>query len=231
MSDIIYCQVGCHRINNDGEKEPTQTRDGATICHKCTDRLDGWLLGIPDLYARLPAYLLPSAQMDNAPETKATKNPVAPTPIRLNVLDLLDERIGRRWLATAPANDRRGTLGTLLAVANEIRDHRNSTLKTESTVIEEADYLHTSLHTLVKLECAADAHNEIKALNRNLEDATGVTRPRPVGKCTTDRAGEPCGGPLLPSDYTGVHCGKCGRTWGANDLAFLGRNLKSDLSA
>lgn len=177
------CANACTRINTDGQREPSRAETGQ-LCRSCIDRLDKWLEEIVQRYALLPEYLLPAADLDRNPESKATKQPTAPIPIRLAALDLLDERRTRKWLGTVPADERRGTLGTLMTIANKIRTRRNSTAATGSYVMTEADYLRASLEAFAELDTVIEDFRIVKRLHRELGEAIGQYPPRPVGRCT-----------------------------------------------
>jgi hypothetical protein len=176
------CANACTRINADGQREPSRAETGQ-LCRSCLDRLDRWLEDIPHRYASLPDYLLPTADLDRNPESKATKQPTAPVPIRLAALDLLDERLKRDWLGTIAADERHGTLGTLMTVANKIRVRRNSAHRIHSYVMTEADYLRASLDAFAELDTVVDDFRTIKRLHRELGEAIGQYPPRPVGRC------------------------------------------------
>jgi hypothetical protein len=180
-SAITYCENGCTRVVK-GEREKVHAHTGR-LCRGCIDKLEDWLIQIPERYAQLPEYLLPSADLDGNPESKATKRPVAPAPLRLAALDLLDTRRGRKWLGTEPTDDRRGALGTLLAIANEVRLSRGSEAQADGYVITEADTIRLGLSQLVGIEGISDIFKEIKALHRDLGAAVGQYPPRSVGKC------------------------------------------------
>lgn len=228
MSDNTGCINGCTRTNQDGNREPTQARNGR-LCNGCYDRLEKWLREIPERYALVPQFLTQASTIDENPGSKKrAKRPVAPTPVRVGALDLLDTRLGRKWQGTEPTEDRRGALGSLLAIANEIRSLRGSPNKPDSHVLTEADYIRLSLELLAHQEWVNDAYKEIKHLHRDLGDAIGVYPPKPVGKCPNTPEGQTdeCAGPLLP-DHSGVICPRCGRHWDHNQLGLLGRNLKA----
>jgi hypothetical protein len=178
---ITYCENGCTRVV-DGEREQVHAYVGR-LCKSCAEKLEDWLIQIPERYAQLPEYLLPSADLDGNPESKATKRPVAPAPLRLAALDLLDTRRGRKWLGTEPTDDRRGALGTLLAIANEVRIGRSSEPQTDGHVLTEADTIRHGLPQLAAVEGISDIFKEIKALHRDLGAAVGQYPPRSVGKC------------------------------------------------
>lgn len=230
-----YCANGCTRIGTDDKRHPVEANTGQ-LCSGCTNRLATWLRQIPERYALVPQYLLPSAEInDNPTGGKKQKSSATPVPVRLAALDLLDERRGRKWLGTVPADERRGTLGTLLAISNEIRDRIGSKRKMGSHVIAEADYILTNLVHLAHSDGIAETYTELKTLHRQLGDAIGEFPPKPVGTCPVvpadadlDDKGnpEPCAGPLLPI-HTGVLCARCGTRWDHEHLRLLGRSLEA----
>jgi hypothetical protein len=225
----LHCARGCSRINTDGNREPVLANHGR-LCSTCANKIDKWLTEIPERYALVPQLLLTSTDLDTNPETKATKRPTPPVPLRLAALDLLDTRLGRKWQGTEPTPDRRGTLGVLLAIANEIREANGSRRRDTSTVIHEADTIRGQLRWLTTQEWVTDAYEELHHLHRELGDAIGVYPPKPVGTCyvipkdSTDD--EECGGPLLPT-HTGVKCPRCGTTWQHDELRRLGMALEA----
>lgn len=228
----LHCINRCFRLAADDSREPSPARHG-NLCNPCADRLDRWLTEIPERYALADQYLEPSVNRDpdpNNPETSHLKQPQAPPPARVDVLDVLDTRLIRKWLGTDTKPDRRGTLGTLLAIGNEIREGQGAKLKRTSTVISESDHIRANLKWLAAQEWITDAYQEIRTLHRHLGDAIGVYPPKPVGTCyvvpkdsITD---EPCGGPLLPT-YSGVRCPRCGAEWGYERLRQLGMALEA----
>ena len=223
MSTTVDCTNGCTRFNADGNRENVHAWHGR-LCRPCIDKLERWLLQIPERYALVPQYLLPSADLDANPESKATKRPVAPSPLRVAALDLLDTRLGRKWQGTEPAADRRGALGTLLAIANEIRVGRGSTPRANSSVLHEADTIRGQLDWLTQQEWVTESFQEIRILHRELGDATGQYPPKPVGTCYVLIEDGECGGPLMPS-VTGVNCPHCGTRWGQDELRRVGMAL------
>lgn len=222
----LACVNECSRLNSDGNREPLQARHGR-LCRPCYDRLEKWLKEIPERFALVPEYLLHSADLDSNPETKATKRPVAPPPLRVAALDLLDDRLGRKWQGTEPTEDRRGALGTLLAIANEIREGRGSTKRRDSNVLHEADTIRGQLDWLAQQDWVVYSYKEIRILHRELGDATGQYPPKPVGVCYVIRDGQQdeCGGPLLPS-ASGVVCPRCSTKWGHDELRRVGMALE-----
>lgn len=225
----LHCVRGCSRINADGNREPVLANHGR-LCSHCASKLEQWLIEIPDRYALVPQFLLPSADLDASPETKHTKRPTAPVPVRLAALDLLDTRLGRKWQGTEPTPDRRGTLGVLLAIANEIREDNGSRRRATSTVIHEADTIRGQLDWLTRQEWVTDAYEELRILHRELGDATGQHPARPVGTCGRIRPNtdQPCGGNIYPTDEGGAKCRRCNASWDYDRLRFLGTLLEDE---
>lgn len=222
------CINGCTRKNASGNREASAAKHGH-LCDGCYDRLEKWLTEIPERFALVPQFLTQGAALDSNPESKAVKRTVAPAPLRVAALDLLDTRKGRKWLGTEPTSDRRGAIGALLAIANEIRTLRGSPTKDDSHVLGEADYIRHSLETLAAQEWVIETYKEIKVLHRELGDAVGIYPPRPVATCNivdpnSDNPHE-CGGPLYPAKGGGVHCARCNETWDTFELRRLGLTL------
>lgn len=214
---------------NGGHRVPTPP---ARICPNCETQLRDWLRAIPDHYTLLPTFL-EHGTTDRNPDSKATKRSEAAAPMRLEIVDLLDHRLGRKWLGTATTDDRRGVLGTLLAIAHEIHDGRQLTGDLPTNVTAACDYIHRHLLWVAEQDWVGDAYAEIKALHRTLSDAVGIYRPRPVGRChlPQEETEEPCGGPLLANKAGGVRCPRCEAEWEADKLRLLGAALASQETA
>jgi hypothetical protein len=220
------CANGCHtRPDTDGNRRPVLAEPPSQLCRACEDRLLSWLEKIPENYLLLPAFLEPGS-VDGNPESKSTKAANPPLPVRVEVLDLLDTRRGRRWLGTEAAEDRRGVLGTLESWARMVREEHPGGLATPvdaATVAGEAAFLRRHLLWCAEQPWVDELYAEVKALHRDLADAVGDYRPRPVGRCETVTEDGDCGGTLLPSRWgMGVHCPRCGAQWTQDDLQRLG---------
>lgn len=218
MTDLAYCATGCTKA---GHK--TQITPPRTICPRCETQIGDWLRKIPDLFALLPRFVQ-HGTTDRNPDSKSTKAANAPAPMRLEIIDLLDNRRGRKWLGTVTVEGRRGVLGAVVAWANEIRDGRKMATPEPHTVTEACALIGRHLPWVVDQDWADELHAELKSLHRELSDATGDYRPKPVGRChvVPDDTDQPCGGPLLANPYGGVHCPRCDATWDANELRILG---------
>lgn len=220
---MTACILGCRtRPDPDGNRHPVQTEDPSQVCRRCEDRMLGWLEKIPEHYALLPAFLEPGS-VDANPESKTTKAANPPVPVRLEVLDLLDTRHGRRWQGTQPADDRRGVLGTLESWARLVREEKNITTSQGCTVAYEAATLRRHLLWVCEQPWVTELYEDLKLLHRQLSDAVGDYRPKPVGVCQVVTEDGECQGALMPSRYAvGVHCGRCGASWSETDLERLG---------
>lgn len=220
MSDEIrYCVTGCK--SSTGRR---QTDGKSNLCQRCEDNTHHWLTKIPDLYALLPGYLQPGSTEKN-PDSKATKRAQLGTPVRLEVIDLLDTRKGRIWSGTAPAHDRRGVAGTLQVHVDRLREERHLATPHDDTNITAACTLLDRHRLWIAEQTWVNyLHDDLKQIHRELSDATGNYRRPPVGRCHVipEDTEKPCGGPLFANTYGGVHCAKCQATWDAAHLRQLG---------
>lgn len=219
------CANGCHH-GHGPDRTPILCDDSAIICAKCVDRLDTWLRQIPDTYALLPSVVEHGTVATN-PETASTKRPDPPAPLRLEVLDLLDDR------------PQRGAAGLLDSWADVVRDQRHLHAPAPSTaygVTASCSLLIQHLPWISKQEWAPEFYSEVKPLVREMRDRVGEYRPRPVGTCWVpvwrDQDGTQalvaCGGLLfLDLDRRGCHCVSCGVQYDAADPALrrLGRRV------
>lgn len=220
---ITYCVTGCRRNGH-----PTQTTAPDKLCRHCENTLRDWIRTIPDIYSLLPSFIEHGSTEKN-PDSQATKRTEAPAPMRLDIIDLLDTRLGRRWQGLDTTDDRRGALGTLLAIAEEIHDNRNLANPPPAHVAGACDYISRHMLWLVQQDWVAEAFTEIKRLHRLLSDAIGDYRPKPVGVCNVTLEDDTeCGGPLLANKYGGVRCGRCHNTWDAKQLRHLGLTLAQE---
>lgn len=216
MTCITYCRVN----GNHPTEAPAQ------LCQRCEDNLRSWLRDIPHRYALLPTFA-EHGTTDRNPDSKATKRAEAPAPMRLEVIDLLDTRLARKWQGTNVTDNRRGVVGELDAIARNIHDGRNLTGPIPNNVTGLCDYIGRHILWLVEQDWIGDTFNEVKALHRALSDAVGIYRPKPVGRCHVipDDHDQPCGGPLMANRYGGVRCPRCESTWDAENLRILGAAL------
>jgi hypothetical protein len=221
---IRYCANGCTRRDGD-QRNRVQLRGDtqSRICGHCEDNLTKWLTHIPTNYTLLPGFIAHGTTEQN-PESKATKRAEAAAPMRLEVIDLLDTRLGRKWQGLTPTSDRRGVIGTLQAHAEAVQDGRNLTAPLPTHVTGYCAFLRRHLLWIAEQDWVTEFATEMKALNRTVAEAAGIYQRPPVGRCHVPTGDDdtPCGGPLFASDYGGVHCVRCSATWDAAHLRQLG---------
>lgn len=247
-NQIIYCANGCTkrpRNNPDEDPIPVTTTPPSMLCDTCEEHLRTRLKDIPDRHAHLPIHLLPGTTIDENPDQRTTTRTTGAAPMRLDVVDLLDDRTvlantpkhpatGR--LASNPivGTDRRGTLGTLHPHAQRLREVRGLDQPLEITVAGEADLLarHTTWLLAHDRDWIHELSDDIARIHRRLGDAIGEYRQRPVGSCPIDcDDGSTCGGPLMPVAYGAVRCPRCATMWTSADLRRLGLILTETATA
>lgn len=225
--DLIACGNGCKEADASGVLQPRLTEEGRMLCEPCCERLWKALDRLPDHYTRLPEAIMPGS-VERNPETKATKRVNAPAPLRIDPIDLADER---HYLVggSLPVENVRGVVGVLQKWANLIRVQQGAATNPSPTLASEVGRLTASFDFLVRQPYAANAYKSIMAAQRNVKDAIGIYRGRPVGKCPVivtddDATGDVCGGALFPTAL-GVKCVRCNSLWNAERLAHLGEML------
>ena len=225
--EVRYCLNGCTTKRADTQW-PTQVTAPAVVCGRCVDQMQAWLRDIPHTYALLPTFV-EHGSIERNPDAKTTKATEAAAPLRLEIVDLLDARYGRKWNGTAPAHLRRGVLGDLQAHVDALAEHRGITTNpTDTTTVTGAcKFLTRHLPWATTQDWVTWLYKDLKHLNRALSDAVGEYRRPPVGHChlTPTTPDKPCGGPLYPSTYGGVHCTRCNATWNPNQLRLLGLTI------
>lgn len=224
-TEIRYCSNMCKRRNGD-ESYPATTEGKSNLCNQCEDRLKDWLGRIPDNYALLP-FFVEHGTTESNPESKATKSANAPAPMRLDAIDLLDTRRGRKWLGTEVTTDRRGTIGVLQAWVELVCDERPVKHPASISVVSACELLTRHRLWVAEQEWVPDFYDEIRKLHRTIADAIGDYRPKPVGRCThtPEDAETACGGPLYPRETGGVSCAKCHEHTKEEHLRILGAAL------
>jgi hypothetical protein len=227
LGKITYCANACTMRRRD-EKIPKRTTPPSRLCRSCEDRLREWLREIPTNAALVPL-VIEHGTVDADPGSKATKRAWAPAPLRLEVLDLLDSRLGRKWQGTAVRDDARmGPLGDLINEADVVTDRAGVTPSLppiEMTMTQVCDFLarHLTWITRQDEESVKAFYKTIGKVHRAFADAVGDFRRPPVAHCHIARSdGTACGGPIYASDYGGVRCARCTTTWDPGQLRLLG---------
>lgn len=224
-TSIIYCLNGCTRRHGD-EYLAVTTEGRSQLCTQCEARMHGWLMHVPETYALVPLFIEHGTTTGN-PESKATKGSTAQAPMRLDAIDLLDERRGRMWDGLAPTTDRRGVIGILKPWVELLCDERPLTNVTSITVTTACDLLDRHRLWVAEQEWVADLYDDLKRLNRTLSDAIGDYRQKPFSNCPVLTENGECGGPMFANPLGGAHCARCRETWDINDLARLGLVLNA----
>lgn len=221
-TDITYCANGCKQ----GGKNRVQTTPPSKICARCEDRIHSWLTKIPDAYALLPTFI-EHGSTDPNPGSKTTKRAEVAAPMRLEIIDLLDTRFGRKWLGTAAANDRRGVAGALKVHVERLQEERPLTTDHDHRSVSAACAL-LDRHRLwiAEQDWVTYLYDDLHDLHRALSDAIGNYRRPPVGRChlVLDND-DTCAGKLYANAYGGVRCARCAATWDAGELRLLGLAL------
>lgn len=204
--------------------------DEIMTCSLCVGKLDDALVTILELFALLPVFMLPGS----VPVADRIKHRQvdAPAPVRLEVVDLMDDRIG-------DLDDirRRGIVGVLEQWARLVaQERRMSARPVKPSVATEVGFLRTHLNWVSEQPWVGEFAAEIMGTDprqpgilRQLEQACGETPPRPkiIGRCPASiiRDGEPqaCGTALYADPASpSVQCRKCGAMWDEKRLAILG---------
>lgn len=223
MSEIIYCANACTRRHGD-EYHRVTTEAPSQLCARCESRIHEWLTTLADKYALLPTFIDLGAAERN-PDSKATKSANAPAPMRLDIIDLLDTRRGRRWNGTEPTTDRRGVAGTLKVHIDTLIEDRPLTQQPPITTITAACALLDRHRLWIYEQDWVDLfYEDLRQIHRALSEAVGEYRRPPVGRCHLihDDNTDLCGGNLFANPYGGVRCARCGSSWQADKLRLLG---------
>lgn len=222
---VAYCAV-CHKRRLRGDEIMT--------CGPCVQRLDEALADIVELFALLPTFVLPgSVPMSDLPHGKQVD---APAPVRLEILDHLDDRI-----VDQPGDiQRRGIIGVLEQWSRLVaEEQRFSPRPGRATVATEVGFLRTHLKWATEQPWVDEFADEIagaRGIHRQLQAAVGETRPKPIGQCpaTVVREGQPtaCGAALYAPVYGDtVTCNRCGEMWTKDRWLWLGNLLKENEGA
>lgn len=243
------CLNGCQR-GTGPERAPVLCEGHDLLCRDCTKRLAKWLNGLPDTFGLL-LWVRHHGSVPADPGSMHTKRPDPPAPMRLEVVDLLDQRTGRGVLdivhswADAVRDERR--LPARCVCGHMQLGHITSTSLpwcsasmcdcTEyrpgrPTVTGECHLLAANLPWVVQQPWAGDMYDELQTLHRILADAVGDIRQQPItggrhgAGCVAEAPdGGVCGGPLFQAGTgasTKVRCGRCGDTTTVERLQEMG---------
>ena len=160
-----------------------QTND--QLCLSCIEDLNSWLRTIPDLYAELGSVRLPGSVRSPGPRSYRTALTASASPVRLEVVDLLDrgETLKRLLKWTDTGYD-------VAAICEGFRQH---------------------LLSIAGESWAPEFWRDMRSLCRDLGRVVGEPEDRPVGKCSRPYGDEICRGQLFRTgDGAGVFCRRCG---------------------
>jgi hypothetical protein len=161
-----------------------QTNDA--LCLACIEDLSAWLRSIPDLYAELDSVRLPGSVRGGG--GRVTSRSGSPSPVRLEIVDLLDrgETLRRLWDWCGPAD--KGL--DVRAICDGFRHH---------------------LLGIVTEPWAGDFWRAMRSLCRDLGRAVGEPEDRAIGKCSNPTDAGLCRGQLFRTeDGAAVYCRRCG---------------------
>lgn len=222
MSDVTYCSAGCKTRNDAGELEPIQTRDGLALCESCAERLGEFLKNIRRNYPELRRHML---RVAGTADERHQTNPVPPAPLRVAILDLIDERHIQAVDGSRAVLNVRGSLGVVQRWSETVRIQRRFTYRPPAVTMDgELELLTRNYEWIVLQPWAGSMFHQLRRLNSRILDAIGIQRQKPIGRCDTviqdDETGpRTCGGPIFMLRYTlGVVCGSCQRQYGRDEL-------------
>lgn len=228
------CMNGCAERNDQDELEPVYTSGNYTLCDNCIDRLDRYITNIRKNYPRLVAHLMPGS-VEKDPDSKQTKKPVAPLPVRVEVIDLADER---HYLlgGSLPIANVRGAVGVIQKWAMTVRTQRRFTHRPQRfTITTELAVLESSWQWVLQQPWTPALMKDMRKLNSHLSNAVGLYRFKPTAWCPTvlqpgdsgNDTDKPvaCLGPLYTKtrDPLLIVCLKCRRKYNRDDTERLWR--------
>lgn len=228
MTGTSLCLIpGCGTVDYETERlVPYEAVDGMLICSYHYDDLTVALDEIPELFSYLPLVLQPGTGARDASGI-GTAPIEAPAPIRLDVVALADPRTTIR----GRGEGLRDVLGTLLTYSDEVRELRGMdgpketrrfivspmgrvyiTTHLHVTVQSEAGVLKTNLAWLCRQEWIEDVYDDLRAIHKQLQHATGMSDPDSVGDCYIRRGDAICPGKVIPT-APGYRCTRCKARW------------------
>jgi hypothetical protein len=216
------CAKPCHcedckvKDTPDHAPIPVEANEGL-LCKRCAGRLEGWLADVLNETAHLDTRKI---QIGGITEGKHQKVSGSPSLIRLDVAALTDMRTKR---------DEDGNLNEPISIPFIICSWAR--LLTEEHDIETpVGYMSQAVNllrqwwdTLVTELWVDDFYNDMQQIQRLINNANMVERPRPVGLCINvfevDGRIQDCDNPLYasadqnPDDIVRLRCNKCGRKY------------------
>lgn len=228
MTDCLI--IGCGRLDYDESSPdgrrlvPNEAAEGSLICSHHESEIRLALAEIPELWSYLPLVMEPGSVQTDASGVGG-KRTEAPSPVRLDVLSVMDSRTTIR----GQGDGLRDVLGTLRIIADAIREERRLdppkearrfvvtpggrvyvSTRVEVSVESEARLIERHLLWLLRQEWIDDAYDDVTSVHRQLQQLTGVTAGDAVGDCYMKRGA--CPGKVIPADV-GYRCTVCGTRW------------------
>ena len=242
----LHCIRGCTRPNIDretgevGEPIPRIASDGL-LCKKDAENLAQWLSEIELLYTSL------DVRMERAPEGEGGgrrgKISGSPSPIRLDVLALIDPRTNAGPSKPSRVDGRREPDDGLINIPHALSGWAEIVAIEQHLSMVEVDedgyewvppfhlsdglsLLRTWLPTVVARPWIDEFYDEIRTIYGLLNRTLGIPRPRIVGHCISiigeGEATHVCGKALYAPEGTAViRCSACGRTYNGLDIVRL----------
>jgi len=203
----------------------------AAVCNGCRTWLDRTLVEIVELYALLPANLMPG----RAHGQRVSGSREAPLPLRVDPLDLM---MPARVAAVHDAlGDQIGQISVASALDSWARDWQTSIRCGDylpaPTVVELGRWLRLWLTEACDTHPAVDEFAaEMRRLRVGLAAVVGVKSDRVyVGPCpVTDDKGT-CGAALTADPYLDIiRCPRCDTMWSRDKWLWLGMTIRAEVA-
>jgi len=218
------CCVCKHKLRGDEDQ----------VCNECVSGLDTALAEVLSYYALLPVVIEPGAvPLSDEPHGKQA---FAPVPLRLDVVDMLDDRPVHQFRGAERDVERHGVVGLLARWADNVRERRRISLPTEpATVFGEVVFLRRHLDWISQQDFIAEFAREILALHRDLQTIWGERpKDKSIGRCPAtklvdDDEWSVCNAPLFaPITGDTVQCNRCKTIWRRDKWLLLGRIIEQN---
>jgi hypothetical protein len=210
-----------HTRNPDQARQPLP---GLRVCGPCHRRLDATLTDVADLFALLPALLVPG------PGERGTrgKRSHSPAPGNVTVMALTDSRNG----PALDGGDVPDVLGVLESWARAVREDLRLVAEGRVSVTGEVDLLRTHLDYVTAQPWVDELDTDVRYLHRALAQVCGEPRQQRIGTCPAevlDPEPRTCGASLYAPTYgDAVVCGSCEATWERRHWLHLGQMLAQE---